>query len=287
MTRTALIAPIPHLEEFATNTNIDDSTHLVLAHLLSESYEYFTHYQAQADTGYIIVDNSSHELGISSVNAGDLLNLAKGLGAAEIVLPDVLFDAEATIKQTSNALHELKSVDLGRVRFMLVPQGQNPKEWADCLYKLVRLHLELYPGQTYAIGIAHKLCSWHGNVRHLMYKYMQPIRNWRENTLFYVHLLGWQRDYWRLGETIRKAAWEIRSTDSAKPFVYALNNIKLNGMPMEYPTRPEDYFYRTLNEEQLEIARWNVRVFKDLSLGRKFPTERYDRMNHRVYITNG
>jgi hypothetical protein len=84
----------------------------------------------------------------------------------------------------------------------------------------------------------------------------------------HVHMLGWGRDLWEIIRIAEEFPW-IRSTDSAKPFVYALKNISLN--PSEdipkYPTRSKTYFKRKLTPEQVKIATNNAIMFRAAAKG--------------------
>jgi hypothetical protein len=186
--------------------------------------------------------------------------------ANEIVAPDVLARSEPTVKRSTVAFKSW-STDLADdfqlldLRVMIVPQGEDPWAWRTCLQSLVLSYERAFRrvggrlGQP-VIGISKDYEVWDGGVLKLLEDTVIPMD-------LDIHLLGWGRDLWALGEIAHR--WpRIRSTDSAKPFVYALAGIELDVSkpPPTYPKRPVDYFSRTLTPEQLNLAYANVAVFK-------------------------
>jgi hypothetical protein len=259
--KTALIPPFPELERFGHG-----SIHLLLAHLKDEGY--LAHYRAERSAGaYTILDNGAHE-NQSGMHATRLLRRAVSLRASEIVIPDHLFDADDTVHRAKNALQALErdliDVELLGPNFMLVPQGRTSEDWRTCLQSLVwnydRYH-RMYPNvfKPPVIGISKDYEYFDGGIPKLLERNVMPMG-------LDVHLLGWGRDLWTLGEMARR--WpQIRSTDSAKPFVYAIDRIALDpSKPVpEYPKRTETYFETVLDDEQADIAKHNVKVFRDLA----------------------
>ena len=271
--KAALIPPIPELHRFGSG-----SFHLLLSHLMGDP-RYFKHYKAQREHGaYLVLDNSAHESGIGE-RAGVLLDQALALKAQEIVVPDCLDDAEGTIESGLSAIeHWFEGERREEARelnpaLMYVPQGATKDDWVTCLSELIRLQMyaarKLQARQDFVIGVSKDYEVWDGGLEALLTQYLVPLREnaARRGIKISVHLLGWGRDLWKLDELRRQFPW-IRSTDSAKPFVYALRNITLNhdhSEPPKYPGRGKTYFVRNMNERQRVIARTNVRVFKQLA----------------------
>jgi hypothetical protein len=263
----ALIPPIPELEGFGTSAKCPN-THLLLSHLLS-SKAYEDYYIERSEMGdYLILDNSAHEHG-QGVAVEALLKQAMRLHCQEIVVPDVLFDARGTVESARRALEWMETTKGKRLynaahrpRLMFVPQGDKRPEWGWCLKQLMQLH-DLYDESlclgTPVIGISKDYYYWHGGLSRLVDDYLLPYRMTQR---IQVHCLGWPTDLWALAQVARHHPW-VRSTDSAKPFVYAKNNILLEpgGKVPEYPRRDERYFEDPLNEEQRHLARRNVEVF--------------------------
>lgn len=261
--RTALIPPIPELVPFG-----EGDIHLLLGHLLFDE-TYSDHYREQGRRrSYLILDNGAHE-NRTGMSASRLIARAASLKAHEVVAPDVLFQGQETAIRANKALGvwvstERDLFDIVSPRVMLVPQGADPRDWKTCLTTLVVTYdrfAKRYPtlfGPP-VIGISKDYEMWEGGIPKLLEERVIPLG-------YDIHLLGWGQDLWTLGEIAHR--WpQIRSTDSAKPFVYALNNIILDPHkpPPVYPRRPPDYFHQQLTEEQRWIAHQNVKVFRELA----------------------
>jgi hypothetical protein len=273
--KAALIPPIPHLDEFGRG-----DFHLLLAHLLLHP-KYKNHYKTQREHGaYLVLDNSAHENG-KGQDPVRLLKMGFDLDAQEIVVPDVLDDAGATV-ECCLAAHEAwfesgnAILDTYSPAFMYVPQGKNEEEWRQCLLDLVQIHS--YCSRKYSlrrdfvIGVSKDYDVWDGGLLKLIDEHIYPLRNQalERGVRVQVHLLGWMRDLWALKEIADKHSW-LRSTDSAKPFVYAGANIDLLAaynkyeVP-EYPKRKPDYFYTKLNRKQIDMAHNNAWMFRETAI---------------------
>jgi hypothetical protein len=271
--KAALIPPIPELDIYGRG-----DFHLVLTHLLSD-INYYKHYKAQRDNGaYLVLDNSAHEKGEGEA-ARDLLRDAMLLDAQEVVVPDVLFDAEKTVERAVQTHEEWfeagnqKILELSPA-LMYVPQGQDVDEWESCLAQLIGIHLHSSKRysikQQFVIGVSKDYEMWNGGLVQLLVDSLLPrLVNVNDNYGFFpqVHLLGWGRDLWALRDISRMCRW-VRSIDSAKPFVYAYHETRLHTTkPVpEYPGRPNHYFYCCLDEKaQVKAALHNVSTFRKLA----------------------
>lgn len=275
--KAALIPPIHHLDEFG-----DGQFHLLLTHLL-KSPRYRAHYKRQRANGaYLVLDNSAHEQGHGQ-DPTTLLKAGFDLDAQEIVVPDVLDDAGATIEFCLAAHEEWfengvakEMLEVYSPAFMYVPQGNSVADWAECLISLIRIHE--YCARKYSlrrdivIGMSKDYDVWPGGLRRLIAEYIVPQRNRLEHhgVKMHVHMLGWSRQLWNLQSIARVYPW-IRSTDSAKPFVYALANRNLvnsvQATPPEYPKRNKNYFTQKMTPKQTEFAKANVWVFRQAAEG--------------------
>lgn len=260
--KTGLIPPIAELPTFGKN-----DFHLTLSHI--KDARYWSHYIAEkVDRAYVVLDNGAHE-NKAGLAPGTLLHQAAAIGANEMVAPDVLFKGEETVARTSKALtawatfHRDRFEDLNP-NIMLVPQGEDPQAWRTCFVSLITLYDRFHARDSKAfkppvIGISKDYEMWEGGIPRLLKDVVIPSG-------LDIHLLGWGRELWTLGEMAQR--WpQIRSTDSAKPFVYALNDIELNirdDVP-PYPRRTSDYFASVFTESQRQIAQHNVAVFRALA----------------------
>lgn len=260
-----LIVPIPELRHMHKT-----GFHLVLSHLLGNK-EYASFYRDRRAKGdYLILDNGAHELGISQDHQTVLSN-CKLLGAQELVLPDVLFDKAGTIERTKRMLKYLATdqgwseyAQSGYPRLMMVPQGKERPDWAYCFFALLKewdKFQERAPGRVDypVLGISKDYDDWRGGLQFLIDKFVVPERKLRQ---FQIHLLGWPSNLWTLAGIARKYPW-IRSTDSARPTVYAKHNILLEpgGKVPVYPKRDPNYFTEELTEHSRMIADRNTLVY--------------------------
>lgn len=264
--QVGLIPPIPNLEMIP-----ETGLHLLLSHLLEHDHykEFYQWRRAEGD--YLILDNSAHEFGAAQGHELLLAN-AKELDAQEVVMPDVLFDRRGTLERTKRMLKWITSregweyyQDCGMPRFMLVPQGEDRADWVQCLNGL----LKLWDNYTYlapmgieepVIGISKDYDGWRGGLNYLIGHYVAPLRVERN---FDVHCLGWPNNLWSLAHVCRNFPW-VRSTDSAKPFVYAKNGILLEpgGDIPKYPRRDDNYFTERLETNKWDLAKRNCLVFQ-------------------------
>jgi hypothetical protein len=266
--KIALIPPIPDLDRCPRT-----GFHLILAHLLHEE-EYTRFYQVRRKAGdYLILDNGAHELGVS-LKEGELLTLCRQLRAQELVLPDVLFDRRGTVERTKRMLKYIVNpngwrhfLSAGAPRFMLVPQGTDRADWAMCLKHLLEVWDE-YSAKTPVklanpvIGISKDYDDWKGGLAYLIGHYVEPLLR-IDGRQFDVHCLGWPNNLWAIAKVKRNQPY-VRSTDSAKPFVYAKNGITLEpGGPIpKYPRRDANYFKEPLSPLQWKIAERNMLVYQ-------------------------
>lgn len=273
--KAALIAPIPHLHDFGRGP-----FHLLLTHLLTET-KYREHYRNERSCGsYLVLDNSAHERGAGE-DPTTLLKAGFYLDAQEIVVPDVLFDAEGTIEACLTA-HETwfengsEILDSYAPAFMYVPQGKDKNDWSVCFDSLVKIHG--YCSRKYSlrrdlvIGVSKDYDSWDGGLMRLIDEDIVPMREQlaQSGIKMHVHLLGWMRNLWNLQVIARTHPW-IRSTDSAKPFVYALSNTNLLNWvtkePPAYPKRKDNYFQARMTSPQKKFAENNAWAFTQAAEG--------------------
>lgn len=261
----ALIPPFSLLDTIKRQRH-----HLVLAHLIEQSQAYHRFYLEREDPWFITLDNSAHEFGRGN-GIEKVWMIGLHIGADEIVIPDVLFDRQATLDSASSAINYIGKLtgDEYRPRIMFVPQGNSRVEVTRCVWDLVKLWQSRRDVNEYfevTIGLSKDYEIWPGGLHRMLEEEVLPAA--RELDAFgttQVHCLGWGRDLWALRHIAEDFGDRIRSVDSAKPFVYALNDIKLNSRYIDippYPKRTENYFESFFNQSQKLIADYNVEVFK-------------------------
>jgi len=274
-----LIPPIYELESFGYGCH-----HLLLSHLLKYKH-YKEHYirEKKNNKAYLILDNSAHEFK-SGQKAELLIDQAFEIKADEIVCPDILFDGRGTFDRCRDALRVFSQSDRFaelKPNIMIVPQGKTYEEWQVCLYDMMNEYDWVYSKhpkqfkQVPVIGLSKDYEMWDGGLTRLFEQNLTLVMT---NEWISVHLLGWGRNLWDLNTIAREygSIEYLRSVDSAKPFVYALSNIRLNfneSIP-EYPTRPKNYFQSSLTKEQRDIAYNNVRMFELAAKGKLSKNDR-------------
>lgn len=268
--KVALISPIANLKEFG-----DGEFHLLLTHLFDNATYVFHYRNQKANGAYLVLDNSAHEFQ-KGMSIERLMASAWTLQADEIVLPDVLFRGQDTLLSSSEAMEwvaeEGRSKTMAlKPRFMLVPQGADRLEYYSCLSGLIwkyQVMRRRYPDvfdRPPVIGVSKDYEIWKGGIAKLFVDRLERIH---DEYQIDVHLLGWGRELWHLGELAQAYPW-IRSTDSAKPFVYAAAGLEIGNprTPPPYPTRDPNYFTTPLNTQQTASAEKNIKCFRRLAGG--------------------
>jgi hypothetical protein len=240
----------------------------VLSHLLQYK-PYRDYYMERRERGeYIILDNSAHENGIGE-GAGKLLLQTLTLLPQEVVVPDALDDSRKTLdfgyKAVSSWYGSDNRMQTVNPRLMYVPQGVHADDWLSCLSALLNLHkaaVQHGAQPDCTIGISKDYGHWPGGLRELL----RRARGLLAGHNIEVHLLGSGHDYWTASELAKE--FRIRSVDTAKPFVWALNGMRMHlthWYPRwRHPARPREYFFMTLRNEVDALARHNVEVLRKL-----------------------
>lgn len=121
--KIAEIVPLKFLE-----LTKDNQYHMCLAQLALASEEYRDFYRRMSDEGkYVIVDNGACEG--ESLSDDDLMTVYDMINPTEIILPDVLKDAGATVCRSINFY---KKVATRNYNIMIVPQGEDLLSWIGC-----------------------------------------------------------------------------------------------------------------------------------------------------------
>lgn len=265
-----IIPTTPHLDRAR-----GQQYHLVLSHNLTDEVTR-TFYRDESASSYLILDNSAHEL-TSGEKIDRLLHQAKSIGADEVVLPDTLFDGPATVQGAEEALRTINTLlwtseELGLKvelpRFMVVPQGATKIELSQCLRSLVDLVVEFRREiceLPFTIGISKDYNDQWGDRDFLVHFLGREVFPLAELIDAQVHLLGWPKPLPVLGEIGVRYGKKIRTTDSARPFTYAMYGIDLaKDINAEYPKRPPGFFDRAVSPEFLPLLESNVRVYRGM-----------------------
>ncbi|WP_326549978.1 hypothetical protein [Micromonospora sp. NBC_01813] len=124
-----MIAPAAYLREFVGQSPA--TVHHVAAQRVLNNVTYRRFFAEEARRGAeIVIDNGVFDLG-ASLPAGQLLRAARAVNAAEIILPDVMRDGPATIRESDRAAVEL--LELGcEFRLCAVLHAADDAEWQRC-----------------------------------------------------------------------------------------------------------------------------------------------------------
>lgn len=260
------IAPIAAMEQFCS----EDPYLMALAHLVLENDYYAEFMWRQHKRGaFVTLDNSAYEFS-EGVNVETLWSAAKRIEADEMALPDVLLNAGETVAFTQDAMQKLAknpNFDPSAVRLMIVPQGETIYAWGYCFETLVEYFRQYFGETGFTIGVAKNYELYPGGRANLIQRFIVPLRV--QYPQMEVHLLGMGNELTDLSATALRFPW-LRSTDSVKPMVYAMNKIRLHSLYLgtpDYPGRPENYFdYYFDDPEEVQLAWHNLSVVRNRCL---------------------
>ena len=256
--KVAWIPPIPHNRE---ESGIE--IRLILGHELRNSPEYVESLKPRSADTWVVLDNGAHEQR-DAITEIELNALAGVIQADEVVAPDSLFSLEQTLFRSRKFIRSLSEEHPFR-SVMVVPQGLNPKEWVECLKGLLdEVDRSSWRG-GFSLGISKDYDSHPSFPGGLISLLTSPSLEGLLKVLP-IHLLGWTRNLWTPSMVLsyfQETGIQIRSIDTAKPFVYALHNVDIStalyerGAIPEYPHRKPNYFSDTMTVPQIDIARAN------------------------------
>jgi hypothetical protein len=262
----ALICPVPDLKKYVDR---GATHHLLLAHLFDiPGYIEFYRERVELYDDYVIVDNGAKENG-RGLGLKKVLELGHLVRAKEVVVADVRYECDATIESAQKELAWLASKEgqqhytwVGQPRLMVVPQGETPERWFECLLELTRLvaeALQWTPHPQPVIGVAY-------HYDHLFEAGLNGLLDLPVVQRYDVHLLGWPRALRPLLDASKRYR-NLRSVDSSRPFVYAKGGLgNTRGYPgfeaNPYPSRDEQFFTESISPSLDNFVRANVAHFR-------------------------
>jgi hypothetical protein len=223
--RAALIPP-----KGLYTTALASDMHLALAHLMGDKDYRHLYENLISDHDYLILDNGAAEG--STVSDKYLLTIAFQLGADEIVLPDVIRDAEETIKRGKQFLQHMAESQIKPPNLMGVLQSTGPaKEWQTCLEEFAKIDM------VTTIGVPRHFVNYDKYMRHQVLTW---INYWYKDR-FQVHLLGMNSRFpSEVANISREHPW-VRSCDSSLPYNYTIAGWGLSAVNRRVE-RPANYF---------------------------------------------
>ena len=232
--RAALIPPKGYF-----HTALRSDYHLALAQIRDP--EYTALYANRKSSHYLILDNGAAEG--EPVRDSTLVARAEQLGADEIVVPDVMGDASATVERARQFL-EIKD-DLRRYKLMGVVQSQGS------LGEVIRCIQAFDEMPITTLGIPRHLVD---KDKYFRYNVLNYLRGFNYDKRFEVHLLGTNPKWPAEICTIADIHPWVRGVDTSLPYNYAIAGKRLDGKNVPSGSeirRPEAYFDK---KQDIEFA---------------------------------
>lgn len=251
MIKVATILPTPLLE-----TRVEDMYHMCLFHMVRDNAFYAKFFKEQKQQGaFVIMDNGAAE-GVNPT-AEELMEVYKIVEPSEIVLPDVVYDKEETLKRTKDAYSKFRANNLHHLyQFMAVPQGNTFAEWTECLIEMLQ-----QPNIT-TIGVSKfvtpKFQDEMGDLSNVRLECVDMIliQAKKLHREIQIHLLGCWDSPTEIGQISEVFSNEVRGTDSAIAYVFT----RAGELVQKINKRPDnleiDFNNGTI--ENMELLKHNV-----------------------------
>jgi hypothetical protein len=265
MEKFFVIPPINHMDLIEET---ECKTAYCLAHLcLKEKNEKFKEYKQffidKVKQGYhVILDNSAAEGDLVSEEL--LIQLTKEILPTEVVAIDYLFDSEKTLSALDSFYDLMVKNNLqGKVKIHAVAQGNSPESYMECYLRMLNDKRVDVIGLS-KISVPKSFCG------------LTDSNSVSVNRIFLIkklHSLGLiKKPLHCLGMRnitefkAYKNINNIRSTDSCYTILSAYNYDLLNKDVIvdHINETPHDYFFYNLNDEQLSIAKKNIKQLYDI-----------------------
>jgi len=235
-----------------------------LPHLLDQDTAYRKHfYDFKKSGGYIIMDNSLHELG-KAYDHERLMFWVNELEPDEFIVPDVWMDIDATLK---NAEEWIKLKYPSNTTPVAVVQSRNFKDAEECYLALKNMG---YKKIAFSYGADWYTDKFHG-IHVDKAKMMGRIAAIKQ--MFYngvikqndrIHLLGCSLP--------QEFGWYencsyIESIDTSNPIMAALEGIGYDefGLLIKPKANMNDHFYIDIKDVNLKLVLHNVETFKKIN----------------------
>jgi hypothetical protein len=238
-------------------------SYFCLAHHYIQDSNYrqsFLNIKKSNPKAFITVDNSAAER--SLVTDEVLLDIVEELKPNEVIAPDILFNAEQTLKNFRSFISKMKQRNLLKhTSIFACPQGSTKSTWIECFYEMLVNPFVKCIGLS---KIAVPKC-WNDaeEDRMIGLSRNQCVKDLQDKKLLLkpLHLLGMgehdEFDYY-----LNNKVPFIRSSDSCYTVLAAINGIDFEkGDTTRIPTT-NDYFDVTLTNEQIKLATKNLKYLK-------------------------
>jgi len=264
--KLALIPPIS-----LRHTAVQSRYHLVLPQLLEARDEYFAMYYTIAKEipgNFIILDNGEAEG--AQVDFETLISYAAELDADEVVLPDVMKDAQRTIHRIEEFLQWYDNSEWGggrRRNFMFVAQGTTYEEVQSMMGEVME-DKEMSKNIS-AVGIPRHLVETLNDNQarvELAYYFHERYSN-SDYAPVAIHFLGASPVYVEEVGDLQSIGIG-RGMDTSLPYNATYHSVELGGLTPDVVSRPDGYFdldHQAFNSQLLEK---NIHTMMDWAHGR-------------------
>lgn len=244
------IVPIPPKSLFHVSCG-HSKYQFALCHEALRDAEYRQLYAdyAKQPGAFVILDNGAFELGSSDIDV-NLVEMTKAIEPQEIVLPDRMFMADATVAMSKRFKERHPTLCANR-SIAGVAHGRNHEEFLHCAKELIE------EVGVDVIMIPKDYEAWSGG-RDVLVAMLQCFKK-------PIHLLGMEQD---CGAFMRYTTMGyVRSMDTVKPFTRAMSMHDMFSERIDI-SRPFNYFERVLNEDQYHVAIDNLKQWSEAARAR-------------------
>lgn len=248
------ISPVAHLELMEKGDRL-----FGLAHLYVKYPHYRRFLQQKSDDGWFItMDNGAAEA--STVTEDILIDIVKDLIPNEVIAPDVLFNKEQTIANLDSFVHRMvESKLINDTEIFFAPQGKDKQAWLEC-YEYGVLHPAVSTIGMSKFAIPHAFLGKAENDQQIKEARHQAYDHLAANNLLLkpLHFLG-AGDMREFDHYKHKM---VRSNDSCNAIWSGMNYIEFEQGDFKRVPTPHNYFERTINPQENQIALANMRWIK-------------------------
>jgi hypothetical protein len=250
MTALALIPP----HHFARRSVRDQGTYLLLPELFKhEEYRAYVSDLSRNNPRWVTLDNGAFEGEL--VPTEQLIGLAETYNVDEVVIPDTLQDANATLKQLDKFLQDAPLDLLDSYQLMIVVQGKTIAECESFIWQVAD-EPRLYSRRV-TFGLPKHLIVTTNNLLARIIL-ASTIREALDDN-FNIHFLGMSPH--NLMEITHTRRLHVRSMDTSLPYVYAAQGRSIGAVGSVVLERKPGYFdldkgiNRDLIEDNVNVVR--------------------------------
>lgn len=251
-----VISPVSNLALMEQGTRI-----FALAHLWPiQQYREFI-LKKKEEGWFITLDNSAAEKEL--VTEDILIDIVKELLPNEVISPDVLFDAEATLGNLNSFIDRMKREDLlDKVSIFAVAQGETKEDWLYC-YKQMLGNDDVKTIGWSKIGVPYAFRTGNDDDQGIMEGRHACYDELMEAGLIQkpIHCLG-------AGDPREFLKYKnnplMRSTDSCFSVLAGMNDISWKDGDFTRIKTPKDYFHRTVGSAQEAIVLSNIAFLRGI-----------------------